>query len=110
MVSASFAAAGGELLVGAALSTVLEAAAAAPRLPDDSRGGGFAGARPAVAEAPAVGPGAQLRDVRRLPAEGVAPSEFPTVAGAAADAALLPVDAAADAVPLFEDALLFALA
>lgn len=112
VVSASFVAAGGELLVGAALSTVLGAAAVAeaPRLPEVSRGGGFAGARPAVAEAPLVGPGAQLREVRRLPAEGVVASEFPTAAGAAADAALFPADAAADAVPLFEDALLFALA
>lgn len=106
-LSASFPAAGGELLVGAALSAVL--GAAAPRLPEGSRGGGFAGTRPAVPEAPVVGPGAQLRGVRRLPAEGVVASEFPTAAAVAADAALFPAEAAADAVLLFADALLFAL-
>lgn len=113
--SASFAVAGGELaaaalsVLGAALAAAnaADAATAAPppRLAEDSRGGGLAGVRPPAA----VGLGAQLRGVRRLPAAGVA-SALPAVTGIAADAALLAVDAAEDDAPLFVDALLFILA
>lgn len=107
VVSASLVDAGGGLLAGGALSTGV--LGAAPRRLEDSRGGGFAGTLPAELEAPAEGPGAQLRGVRRLPVEGAAASELLTAAAAVADEALFPVDAAADAALLFVDALLLAL-
>lgn len=107
VVSASLVDAGGGLLAGGALSTGV--LGAAPRRLEDSRGGGFAGTLPAVLEAPAEEPGAQLRGVRRLPVEGAAASELLTAAAAVADEALFPVDAAADAALLFAEALLLAL-